>query len=116
MKRKSFENMDCPIAQSLELVGEWWTPLILRDIVMIGLTRFDDIQDDLGIAPTVLTSRLKHLVDAGLLERRQYSERPPRFEYLPTEAAREFEPVLKALFKWGVKWAGVPAATRSTWP
>jgi len=96
--------MDCPIAQSLELVGEWWTPLILRDVVMVGLTRFDDIQDNLGIAPTVLTTRLKRLVDSGLLERRQYSERPPRYEYLPTEAARDFEPVLRALFKWGSKW------------
>ncbi len=108
VKHKSFENMDCPIAQSLELVGEWWTPLILRDIVMLDLTRFDDIQENLGIAPTVLTSRLRHLVDAGIVERRQYSDRPPRFEYLPTTAAREFEPVLKALFSWGAKWSGSP--------
>ena len=105
--------MECPIAQSLEAVGEWWTPLILRDVVMLGLTRFDDIQTDLGIAPTVLTSRLKRLVDEGLLERRQYSERPPRYEYLPTEAARDFEPVLKALFKWGLKWTSPPSA--SSW-
>lgn len=104
MKRKSFEGMDCPIAQSLELVGEWWTPLILRDIVMIGLTRFDDIQENLGIAPTVLTSRLKRLVENGVLERHQYSEHPPRYEYLATEAARDFEPVLRALFTWGSKW------------
>jgi len=114
MKRKSFEDMDCPIAQSLELVGEWWTPLILRDIVMVGLSRFDDIQSNLGIAPTVLASRLKHLVDTGLVERRRYSERPPRYEYLPTEAAREFEPVLKALFKWGVKWANTPTADQGS--
>lgn len=104
MKRKSFEHMDCPIAQSLELVGEWWTPLILRDIVMVGLTRFDDIQSNLGIAPTVLTTRLNHLVDSGLLVRQPYSEHPLRYDYLPTEAAREFEPVLKALFRWGMKW------------
>ena len=110
MKRKSFEEMDCPIAQSLELVGEWWTPLILRDVVMVGLTRFDDIQNNLGIAPTVLTSRLKHLVDNGLLERRQYSERPPRYEYLPTDAAHDFEPVLRELFKWGLKWTTLPSA------
>jgi DNA-binding HxlR family transcriptional regulator len=110
MKRKSFENMDCPIAQSLEVIGEWWTPLILRDIVMVGLTRFDDIQSNLGIAPTVLTSRLRHLVESGLVERRQYSEHPPRYEYLPTQAAREFEPVLQALFVWGSKWAGKPPA------
>jgi len=101
--------MDCPIAQSLELVGEWWTPLILRDIVMVGLTRFDDIQTNLGIAPTVLTSRLNHLIDTGLLERRQYCEHPPRFDYVPTEAAQDFEPVLRALAKWGQKWTTVPA-------
>ncbi|MGI9612959.1 MAG: winged helix-turn-helix transcriptional regulator [Acidimicrobiales bacterium] len=110
MKRKSFENMNCPIAQSLEVIGEWWTPLILRDIVMVGFTRFDDIQSNLGIAPTVLTSRLRHLVEAGLVERRQYSEHPPRYDYLPTQAAREFEPVLQALFAWGSKWAGKPQA------
>jgi DNA-binding HxlR family transcriptional regulator len=110
MKRKSFEDMDCPIAQSLELVGEWWTPLILRDIVMVGLTRFDDIQNNLGIAPTVLASRLKHLIDSGLLERRQYSEHPPRYEYVATDAAQDFEHVLRALFKWGLKWTTVPSA------
>lgn len=108
MKHKSFRDMACPIAQSLELVGEWWTPLILRDIVMGGATRFDDIQNNLGIAPTVLTSRLGHLVDNGLLERRQYCERPPRFEYIPTEAAKDFEPVLLALLTWGKKWTTVP--------
>lgn len=110
MKRKSFEDMGCPIAQSLELVGEWWTPLILRDTVMVGLTRFEEIQRNLGIAPTVLTTRLNHLVDNGLLERRQYCERPPRYEYIPTESARDFEPVLKALFKWGLKWTPAVSA------
>lgn len=110
MKHKSFEDMECPIAQSLELVGEWWTPLILRDVVMVGLTRFDDIQNNLGIAPTVLTSRLNHLVDTGLLERRQYCERPPRYEYIATTAAEEFEPVLKALFTWGMRWTTLPSA------
>jgi DNA-binding HxlR family transcriptional regulator len=108
MKRKSFEHMACPIAQSLELVGEWWTPLILRDIVLVGLTRFDDIHNNLGIAPTVLTSRLNHLVECGLLERRRYSERPPRFEYVPTEAAQDFRPVLEELARWGRKWTRVP--------
>ncbi len=102
--------MQCPIAQSLELVGEWWTPLILRDIVLLGSSRFDDIQSSLGIAPTVLTSRLNHLVDAGLLRRSQYSERPPRFEYLATEAAEDFEPVLKALANWGQKWTTIPSS------
>ncbi len=97
--------MDCPIAQSLELVGEWWTPLILRDVLLMDLTRFDDIQSNLGIAPTVLASRLKSLVSAGLLERQCYSERPKRYEYVPTEAARDFEPVLQEMYRWGSKWA-----------
>ncbi|WP_423921946.1 winged helix-turn-helix transcriptional regulator [Candidatus Poriferisodalis sp.] len=114
MKRKSFGHMACPIAQSLELVGEWWTPLILRDTVLFGLTRFDDIQNDLGIAPTVLTSRLNRLVESGLLERRQYTDRPPRFEYIPTEAAEDFRPVLGALAEWGQKWTTCHAADASS--
>lgn len=109
MRRKSFEHMACPIAQSLEVVGEWWTPLILRDIVVVGLTRFDEIQVSLGIAPTVLTRRLNLLVDRGLLERRQYCDHPRRFEYLPTEAARDFRPVLDELARWGAKWTAVPS-------
>ncbi|WP_420623991.1 winged helix-turn-helix transcriptional regulator [Candidatus Poriferisodalis sp.] len=114
MKRKSFEHMACPIAQSLELVGEWWTPLILRDTVLLGLTRFDDIQNDLGIAPTVLTSRLNRLVESGLLKRRQYTDRPPRFEYIPTEAAEDFRPVLGALAEWGQKWTSLRPADASS--
>ena len=105
MKRKSFEDMDCPIAQSLEVVGEWWTPLILRDVVLFGSTRFDELQVNLGIAPTVLTRRLNHLVDTGLLTRRRYQDRPPRFEYLPTEAATDFRPVLEEMARWGRRWA-----------
>lgn len=109
MKRKSFEHMSCPIAQSLELVGEWWTPLILRDIIMGERTRFDDLQKSLGIAPTVLTSRLNHLVDSGLLERTPYSEHPPRYDYVPTDAGRDFESVLMELYRWGEKWTDPPA-------
>jgi DNA-binding HxlR family transcriptional regulator len=104
MKRKSFEDMNCPIAQSLELIGEWWTPLILRDVLMGGHTRFDEIQSSLDIAPTVLTSRLNGLVENGLLERRQYTDRPPRSEYVATEKAKDFQPVLDELYRWGEKW------------
>ncbi len=96
--------MTCPIAQSLELIGEWWTPLILREILIGGHTRFDEIQSSLDIAPTVLTSRLNGLVEKGLLERRQYTDRPPRSEYLPTEAAEDFRSVLDELYRWGEKW------------
>jgi DNA-binding HxlR family transcriptional regulator len=102
MRRKSFGNMQCPIARSLERVGEWWSILILRD-ASLGLTRFDEFQESLGIAPNILTRRLKVLVEAGLLERRRYSERPPRDEYVLTQTGRDFRPVLWALLAWGNK-------------
>jgi DNA-binding HxlR family transcriptional regulator len=94
--------MQCPIARSLERVGEWWSILILRD-AFNGLTRFDQFQGNLGIAPNMLTRRLNSLIEAGLLERRRYSERPPRDEYVLTEAGRDFRPVLWALLAWGNK-------------
>src|SRR5712691_3978430 len=102
MQRKSFDAMPCPIARSLERVGEWWSILILRDALR-GLTRFDQFQGNLGIAPNMLTRRLSALVDAGLLERRRYSERPPRYEYILTERGRDFRPVIVAMFAWGNK-------------
>ena len=102
MRRKSFGNMQCPIARSLERVGEWWSILILRD-AFLGLNRFDQFHESLGIAPNILTRRLKTLVEAGLLERRRYSARPPRDEYVLTQAGRDFRPVLWALLAWGNK-------------
>ena len=102
MRHKSFGDMQCPIARSLERVGEWWSILILRDAFQ-GLTRFDQFQESLGIAPNILTRRLNSLVEAGLLERRRYSERPPRDEYVLTDAGRDFRPVLWALLTWGNK-------------
>jgi DNA-binding HxlR family transcriptional regulator len=102
MRRKSFGNMQCPIARSLERVGEWWSILILRD-AFHGLTRFDQFQESLGIAPNMLARRLKALVAAGLLERRRYSAHPPRDEYVLTAAGRDFRPVLWALLAWGNK-------------
>src|SRR5215210_462246 len=102
MRRKSFQKMHCPIARSLERVGEWWSILILRD-ALHGYTRFDQFQKSLEIAPNMLTRRLKGLVDAGLLERRRYCERPPRDEYLLTPRGRDFRPVIVALMAWGNK-------------
>jgi len=102
MQRKSCGNMQCPIARSLERVGEWWSILILRD-AFHGLRRFDEFQKSLDIAPNTLTRRLNALVDSGLLERRRYSERPPRDEYVLTERGRDFRPVLWALLAWGNK-------------
>ena len=102
MQRKSFGNMQCPIARSLERVGEWWSILILRD-AFYGLTRFDEFQKSLDIAPNMLTRRLNALVEEGLLERHLYCEKPPRSEYRLTQRGRDFRPVLLALLDWGNK-------------
>ena len=107
MQRKSFADMTCPIARSLEHVGEWWSMLILRD-AFGGTTRFDDFQQSLGIAPNMLARRLAALVEAGLLERRRYSERPPRDEYVLTDRGRDFKPVLIALVAFGNKHFAAP--------
>ena len=100
MQRKSFGSMACPVARSLERVGEWWSILILRDALR-GTTRFDQFQKSLGIAPNMLTRRLNALVAAGLLERRRYSEHPPRDEYVLTARGRDFRMVTVALLTWG---------------
>ncbi len=102
MQRKSFSDMQCPIARGLEHVGEWWSILILRDAFR-GLTRFDEFSDSLGIAPNMLTRRLAALVEAGLMQRRRYSERPPRDEYILTERGKDFRPVMLAMLAFGNK-------------
>ena len=100
MQHKSFADMACPIARSPEQVGEWWSMLILRD-AFAGKTRFDEFQASLGIAPNMLTRRLASLVAAGMLERRLYSERPPRHDYVLTARGRDFRTVLLALLDFG---------------
>src|ERR1700761_8875663 len=102
MQRKTFGNLQCPVARSLERVGEWWSILILRD-AGYGLKRFDEFQKSLDIAPNMLTRRLAALVKAGLLKRQRYSDKPPRYEYVLTERGRDFRPVLVALLAWGNK-------------
>jgi DNA-binding HxlR family transcriptional regulator len=102
MQHTSFGNMPCPIARSLERVGEWWSILILRD-ALHGFTRFDQFQKSLGIAPNMLTRRLNALVEAELLQRRRYSEHPPRDEYVLTARGCDFRPVIVALLAWGNK-------------
>jgi DNA-binding HxlR family transcriptional regulator len=115
MQRTDFSEMTCSIARSLAVAGEPWSPLVLRD-VWVGIRRFDDIQRDLGISRKVLAERLRHLVDAGMLERRPYSERPPRHEYVLTSKGFEFVDVLMAMAAWGDRWtageAGPPALRR----
>jgi len=100
MRRKSVADQPCPVARCLERVGEWWNILIIRD-ALHGLSRFDQFQRSLGVAPNTLARRLRALVDAGMLERRRYQERPPRHEYLLTERGREFRTVLMALHAFG---------------
>ncbi|NDL62167.1 winged helix-turn-helix transcriptional regulator [Acerihabitans arboris] len=100
MNKTDFSAMPCPIARSLGRVGEWWSILILRD-AFYGLTRFYEFETSLKIAPNMLTRRLNELVENGLLERRQYSDKPPRHEYRLTDAGRDFLPVLWALLAWG---------------
>ena len=100
VRRTSFSEMPCSIARTLEVVGEWWTLLIVRD-AFLGVTRFDDWQARLGIARNVLTARLDRLVHHGILERRRYQERPPRDEYVLTDKGRDLGPVLGALRVWG---------------
>jgi len=95
----------CPIARALDVLGDAWSMLILRDAA-VGLTRFEQFRKSLGIAPTMLTKRLAALTEEQLLERRLYSERPPREEYLLTEAGRAYLPVLFMMGAWGRKYRG----------
>jgi DNA-binding HxlR family transcriptional regulator len=103
MRKASFADMHCSIAQSLEIIGEWWTLLILRD-AFLGVRRFDDFVDRLGIARNVLTNRFDTLVEAGVLERRPYDEARGRFDYVLTEKGRALWPVMTALRQWGDEW------------
>jgi DNA-binding HxlR family transcriptional regulator len=101
--KRDYENQNCSIARALEIVGERWTLLIVRD-VFLGLRRFDELQESLGIARNVLTDRLNRLVDEGILERLPYSERPPRYEYRLTTKGLELNVALTALRQWGDKY------------
>jgi len=100
MQRKTLSHAECPVARSLERVGEWWNILIMRD-ALHGLKRFDEFSRSLEIAPNMLTRRLNALVDAGLLERQPYSQRPLRHEYVPTAKGEDFRVVLMAFVEWG---------------
>ncbi|MBV8604888.1 MAG: helix-turn-helix transcriptional regulator [Pelomonas sp.] len=104
MRRTSFESMNCPLARAADALGDSWNVLILRE-ALYGRTRFDEFLAELGIASNTLTRRLAELVEAGLLEKRLYSEKPPRHEYLLTAKGRDFRPVLLTLLAWGNKHA-----------
>jgi DNA-binding HxlR family transcriptional regulator len=115
MQRTSFKGMACSLARSLDVAAEWWTPLIVRDIWM-GRTRFDEIQENLGLSRKLLAERLDTLVREGVVVRKRYQTHPPRFEYLLTEKGEELMVVLLALLSWGDRWtvkkAGPPMLIR----
>lgn len=102
---KTYDNEVCSIARALEVVGERWSLLILRNALFAGSTRYSDFQRSLGIASNVLQSRLDGFVDAGLMHRHRYSDQPELFEYLLTDKGRGFAPALVALTEWGDRFA-----------
>jgi DNA-binding HxlR family transcriptional regulator len=104
MEKTSFAEMRCSLARSLEMIGDWWSPLIIRDLYL-GLSRFDEIVADLGISRNLLARRLKALVANGVIARAAYQLRPARYEYRLTEAGRDLVPAILALTAWGDKWA-----------
>ncbi len=98
-------DQDCPVARTLDIIGERWTILILRDLLKQGPRRFQDFQLSLsGVSPNTLSARLKSLEEHGIIERKFYEEHPPRAEYVLTEKGRMLGPVLKALLEWGQKY------------
>lgn len=108
MSKQSFAAIACSIARAVDVVGQRWTPLILRDL-FAGMARFEDIRRDLGIASNVLAVRLDDLERHGVVERRQYQSAPARHEYVLTEKGRDLYPVIATLVAWGDKWLAEPA-------
>lgn len=117
MQRTSFAAMPCSIARTLDVVGEWWTFLVIRDIFN-GVRRFDDLLTHLGISRNILTDRLNSLVTKGVLKRARYQERPARYEYRLTEKGLDLLPILLLMMCWGDKWlageTGAPANVTHT--
>lgn len=103
MAKADLADIACSIARAVGIVGERWTPLILRDL-FLGITRFEDLRRDLGIASNVLTDRLRTLRDHEIVETRVYQENPTRTEYVLTERGRDLYPVLTMLLAWGDRW------------
>ncbi|MEV6765928.1 helix-turn-helix domain-containing protein [Streptomyces sp. NPDC051105] len=111
MKRTSFAKWPCSIARTVDLLGDHWTPLVVRE-AFYGIRRFDEFQQELGIARNTLTDRLRHLVDERILEKRLYEAEPPRYDYILTAKGRDLFAVLAAMSAWGDRWLagerGVP--------
>jgi DNA-binding HxlR family transcriptional regulator len=111
MRRTSFADVNCPVAQALEQIGEWWSLLILRN-AFNGMRTFDQFERTLGIATNVLTARLNALVAHGVLERVRDPEDGRRHEYRLTAKGRALHPILVGLYQWGEEWAPHPAGHR----
>jgi DNA-binding HxlR family transcriptional regulator len=107
MRRTSFERMNCSVARCLEVIGEWWTPLLLRDL-FLGVSRFDDFQTRTGIARNILADRLARLVEAGVVEKVRYQDHPERFDYRLTEKGQDLWRVIAAMREWGDAWETGP--------
>ena len=103
MRRTRFDDWPCPIARVTDLLGDWWTPLVLREC-FYGRRRYDDFVSSLGIPRPVLSTRLARLVDEEVLEKRLYEEHPPRYEYRLTDKGRAMWDVLAAMWRWGLDW------------
>jgi DNA-binding HxlR family transcriptional regulator len=104
MVRTDFSEMNCSIARALDVLGGWWAPLIIRDL-LVGVRQFDEMRRDLGISTNVLTDRLNRLLDHGVIERSPYGSHPHRYEYRLTPKGEDAVPVLLALLAWGDRWA-----------
>jgi DNA-binding HxlR family transcriptional regulator len=108
---RDYPALDCSVAKALEVIGERWSLLIVRS-VMHGNRRFGEMQESLGIARNVLSARLQRLVDEEILERRAYSESPPRYEYFLTQKGLDLWPALIALLHWGERYSPSPEGPR----
>jgi DNA-binding HxlR family transcriptional regulator len=108
MHRTRLDTSECPIARALDMIGEWWSLLIVRDALR-GLSRFEEFQASLGIARNMLSRRLKALVAAGVLDKVVYAQHPPRYDYRLSEKGNELLPILVGLQLWGTKWAAAEA-------
>lgn len=114
MKRATFGDSPCSLARTLDIIGDAWTPLVLRDIAL-GISRFDAIQGNLGLSRKVLTQRLQLLVDHGVVARTAYQENPPRHDYSLTEQGQDLAMVLLAIQAYGDRWAAPAAGPPVRW-
>lgn len=103
MRRTRFDDWDCSIARTVDLLGDWWSPMVVR-AAFLGARRFDHFQSSLGIPRNVLTERLRTLVDEGVLAKHQYQARPPRYEYRLTDKGVALFPVIVTMMRWGDEW------------